>query len=74
VRNFFISYAGQNKPDVEQLVEQLRVLGCDTWHDSSLRGGQDWWICTASDPSLTRTVKPEAANQADTCDVIAGRR
>jgi TIR domain len=19
------------------------VLGCDTWYDSSLRGGQDWW-------------------------------
>lgn len=43
VRKVFISYARQNKPDVEQLVEHLRVLGCDTWHDSSLHGGQDWW-------------------------------
>jgi hypothetical protein len=43
VRQLFISYARQNKPDVEQLVEHLRVLGCDTWHDSSLHGGQDWW-------------------------------
>jgi hypothetical protein len=43
VRKVFISYARQNKPDIEQLVEHLRVLGCDTWHDSSLRGGQDWW-------------------------------
>lgn len=43
MRKVFISYARQNKPDVEQLVEHLRVLGCDTWHDSSLRGGQDWW-------------------------------
>jgi hypothetical protein len=43
VRKVFISYARQNKPDVEQLVEHLRVLGCETWHDSSLHGGQDWW-------------------------------
>jgi serine/threonine protein phosphatase PrpC len=43
VRKVFISYARQSKPDIEQLVEHLRVLGCETWHDSSLRGGQDWW-------------------------------
>jgi hypothetical protein len=43
VRKVFISYASQNKSDIEQLVEHLRVLGCDTWHDSSLHGGQDWW-------------------------------
>jgi TIR domain len=43
VRKVFISYARQNKRDIEQLVEHLRVLGCDTWHDSSLHGGQDWW-------------------------------
>jgi class 3 adenylate cyclase len=43
VRKVFISYARQNKRDIEQLVEHLRVLGCDTWHDSWLHGGQDWW-------------------------------
>jgi hypothetical protein len=43
VRKVFISYARQNKPDVEQLAEHLRVLGCEIWHDSSLHGGQDWW-------------------------------
>jgi hypothetical protein len=43
VRKVFICYARQNKPDVEQLVEHLGVLGCETWHDSSLHGGQDWW-------------------------------
>jgi serine/threonine protein phosphatase PrpC len=43
VRKVFISYARHNKPDIEQLVEHLRVLGCDTWHDSSLHGGEDWW-------------------------------
>jgi hypothetical protein len=25
------------------LVEHLGELGCDTWVDSSLHGGQDWW-------------------------------
>lgn len=43
MRKVFISYASQNKSDIEQLVEHLRVLGCDTWYDSSLHGGQDWW-------------------------------
>jgi hypothetical protein len=43
MRKVFISYARQNKRDVDQPVEHLRVLGCDTWTDSSLHGGQDWW-------------------------------
>jgi predicted ATPase len=43
VRKVFISYARQNKADIEQLVEHLRVLGCETWYDASLRSGQDWW-------------------------------
>jgi hypothetical protein len=43
VRKVFISYARQNKPDIEQLAEHLRVLGYEIWHDSSLHGGQDWW-------------------------------
>jgi hypothetical protein len=43
VRKVFISYARLNRPDIDQLVEHLRVLGCDTWVDTSLHGGQDWW-------------------------------
>jgi hypothetical protein len=43
MRKVFISYARQNRSDVEQLVEHLRVLGWDTWVDSSFHGGQDWW-------------------------------
>jgi hypothetical protein len=43
VRKVFISYARQNRPDIDQLVEHLGVLGCDTWVDKSLHGGQDWW-------------------------------
>ncbi len=38
-----MSYARANRPHVEQLVEHLGVLDCQTWFDSSLRGGQDWW-------------------------------
>ncbi|RZT18361.1 TIR domain-containing protein [Mycobacterium sp. BK558] len=43
VRKAFISYARSNKPDIDELVEHLRELGCDAWVDSSLHGGQDWW-------------------------------
>jgi hypothetical protein len=43
VRKIFISYARQNKPDVEQLAAHLHVLGYQAWVDSLLRGGQDWW-------------------------------
>ncbi|WP_457145510.1 toll/interleukin-1 receptor domain-containing protein [Mycobacterium sp. URHB0021] len=43
MRQLFISYARENKPDVEALVRDLDVLGYQTWVDSSLRGGQTWW-------------------------------
>jgi TIR domain len=43
VRKVFVSYARENKRDIDQLVEHLGVLGCQTWVDSSLRGGQEWW-------------------------------
>jgi len=43
VRKVFISYARANKSAVDELVEHLRELGCDTWVDSALYGGQDWW-------------------------------
>jgi ABC-type nitrate/sulfonate/bicarbonate transport system substrate-binding protein/RNA polymerase subunit RPABC4/transcription elongation factor Spt4 len=43
VRKVFISYARQNRPDVDQLAGHLDVLGCDVWIDRSLHGGQDWW-------------------------------
>ena len=33
-----ISYARENKPDVEALVRDLHALGYQTWVDSSLRG------------------------------------
>jgi hypothetical protein len=43
VRKVFVSYARANKRDVDQLVLHLGVLGCQTWVDSLLHGGQDWW-------------------------------
>jgi uncharacterized membrane protein HdeD (DUF308 family) len=43
LRKLFVSYARENKPDVDQLVEHLRTMGYDTWVDAALRGGQDWW-------------------------------
>ncbi len=43
MRRVFISYARQNRADVDQLAGHLDVLGCDVWIDKSLHGGQDWW-------------------------------
>ena len=43
MRRVFISYARQNRPDVDQLAEHLDALGCEVWIDKSLHGGQDWW-------------------------------
>jgi sugar lactone lactonase YvrE len=43
VRKVFISYARVNRAQVEKLVEHLGYLGCQTWIDSSLQGGQQWW-------------------------------
>jgi DNA-binding beta-propeller fold protein YncE len=43
LRKLFVSYARENKPHVDQLVEHLRTMGYDTWVDAALRGGQDWW-------------------------------
>ncbi|WP_081394880.1 LpqN/LpqT family lipoprotein [Mycolicibacterium conceptionense] len=43
MRQLFISYARENRPDVEALVHDLHSLGYDTWLDTSLRGGQTWW-------------------------------
>ena len=43
MRQLFVSYARENKPDVEALVLDLDALSYQTWVDSSLRGGQTWW-------------------------------
>ena len=43
MRKLFVSYARDNKRDVDQLVEHLAMLTYDTWIDKELRGGQVWW-------------------------------
>lgn len=43
MRKLFVSYARENKPEVQALVGDLEALGHQTWLDSSLRGGQKWW-------------------------------
>jgi hypothetical protein len=42
-RKVFISYARDNRPEIDQLVGHLELLGDETWVDSALRGGQTWW-------------------------------
>jgi hypothetical protein len=43
MRQLFISYARENRPDVDELVRDLEALGYPAWVDSLLRGGQTWW-------------------------------
>ncbi len=43
MRQLFISYARENKADVEALVRDLDALGYEAWFDFALRGGQSWW-------------------------------
>ena len=43
MRKVFISYVRVNRAQVEKLVEHLGYLDCQTWIDSSLQGGQQWW-------------------------------
>jgi sugar lactone lactonase YvrE len=43
VRKVFVSYARVNRADVDRLVEHLGYLGYQTWIDSALQGGQQWW-------------------------------
>ena len=42
-RRLFVSYARENKREVDDLVRHLETLGYQAWVDSSLRGGQTWW-------------------------------
>lgn len=39
----FVSYARVDRATVDQLVEDLQILGVQTWIDSSIRGGEQWW-------------------------------
>ena len=43
LRRIFLSYAREDRLDVQRLVEALRILKCEVWLDDSLSGGQTWW-------------------------------
>jgi serine/threonine kinase PknH len=39
----FITYARENRSEVEALTADLGRLGHDVWYDAEIRGGQHWW-------------------------------
>lgn len=43
MRQVFISYARDDRPQVEELAARLRRLVDSVWFDSQLHGGEDWW-------------------------------
>ena len=43
MRQVFISYSRINLEAVTQLVNDLREIGVEPWHDQTLTGGQRWW-------------------------------
>ena len=64
--HLFVSYARENKADVDELVRHLDALGYQTWLDSSLRGGQSWWEeilrCIAECNAFVAIVSRDALN------------
>jgi len=70
VRKLFVSYARENKADVDQLVEHLRTMGYDTWVDAALRGGQDWWdeiLDRIADTDVVIAIYSSAALNSTAC-------
>ena len=43
MRKLFVSYARENKPEVDELVGHLSALGYQTWMDTPVPGGRAWW-------------------------------
>ena len=43
MRKLFVSYAHENKPEVDELVGHLSALGYQTWMDTPVPGGRAWW-------------------------------
>jgi uncharacterized membrane protein HdeD (DUF308 family) len=70
LRKLFVSYARENKPAVDQLVEHLRTMGYDTWVDAALRGGQDWWdeiLDRIADTDVVIAIYSAAALNSTAC-------
>lgn len=43
MKRVFVSYSRQNLDTVARLVQDLKAVGVDIWHDQALTGGQPWW-------------------------------
>jgi TIR domain len=70
VRKLFVSYARENKRDVDQLVEHLGTMGYQTWVDAALRGGQEWWeeiLARIADSDVVIAIYSSAALNSTAC-------
>jgi hypothetical protein len=39
----FVSYSRHNLDVITQLIQDLKAVGIEAWHDETLTGGQRWW-------------------------------
>ena len=66
----FVSYARVNRPAVDELVGHLQILGFETWVDSSIRGGEQWWdviLKAIADCDAFVAVVSRAALSSEAC-------
>jgi hypothetical protein len=66
----FVSYARENKRDVDELVEHLGTMGYQTWVDAALRGGQEWWeeiLRRIADSDVVIAIYSSAALNSTAC-------
>jgi hypothetical protein len=43
MKRVFVSYSRNNLDVVRQLIQDMKAIGVDAWHDETLAGGQHWW-------------------------------
>jgi hypothetical protein len=43
MERIFFSYSRSNLDVVMQVIQDLKAVGIDAWHDQTLTGGQRWW-------------------------------
>jgi hypothetical protein len=70
VPKLFVSYARVNRPAVDELVSHMQILGFETWVDSSIRGGEQWWdviLKAIADCDAFVAVVSRAALSSEAC-------
>jgi uncharacterized RDD family membrane protein YckC len=70
MRKLFVSYARENKRDVDELVKHLEMMGYQTWVDAALRGGQEWWdeiLARIADTDVVIAIYSSAALNSTAC-------